>query len=117
MTVATLIKRALSVPKAVSAVAKGFMDDLGLKGTPEVSYTPTALTLTFPNWTGTERDLERAVEVERHYPPQPLEGRLKEALDMEDHVIDGYPEISVRGTDAVVKFPLRPYDPDEDSPL
>lgn len=114
MTIATLIKRALSVPATVSVVAKEFMADHRLQGTPEVTYTPKALTFIFPNWTGTARDLERTVmEAKRHS----FERRLTEALDMEDYQIDGLPMFSVRGTDAVVTFPMRPYDPDEDSSL
>ena len=105
---------ALSVPATVSVVAKEFMADHGLKGTPEVTYTPTALTFTFPNWTGTARDLERTVMEAKWYS---FERRLTEALDMENYQIDGLPKFSVRGTDAVVTFPMRPYDPDEDSSL
>ena len=107
-------KASLRVPPQVTALAKEFMADHRLKGSPEVIYTPKALTFIFPNWTGTARDLERTIMEDEVYS---FERRLTEALDMEDYQIEGYPNFSVRGTDAVVTFPMRPYDPDEDSSL
>jgi len=46
-----------------------------------------------------------------------FEELLREALDIEEYVIGDSPKFSVQGTDAVVVFPMRPYDPGEDSPF
>lgn len=114
----TPTKRAsLRVPPQVTALAKEFMAGYGLRGTPEVDYTPMALTFVFPNWLGTLRDLRDAIEGRTHRRGNTFEDHFREAIDGEEYVVGGNPSFAVRGTDAVVVFPLRPYDPDEDAPL
>jgi hypothetical protein len=110
-------RASLRVPPGALTLAKEFMTAYGLKGTPEVDYTPTALTFVFPNWNGTVRDLAAAIEERATRGFHLFEDELIEALDSEDYRIKGSPKFSVRGTDAVVVFPMRPYDPDEDSPF
>jgi hypothetical protein len=110
-------RASLRVPPGALTLAKEFMTAYGLKGTPEVDYTPTAITFVFPNWNGTVRDLAEAIAERTMRGHNNFEDLLREALDIEEYVIGDNPKFSVRGTDAVVVFPMRPYDPDEDSPF
>lgn len=111
-------KASLKVPSEVHALAKTFMDIYGLKGTAKVEFTPTALTFIFPNWTGTAKDLETAILDRPILDWRNFQEHLSETIDAEEYVMHHSVKLkfSVRGTDAVVMFPMRPYDPDEDGP-
>lgn len=109
-----LLRTASAVPRGVVEAAQNFMKWNRLSGSPEVQMTPTAITLTFPNWWGTARDLKVHVEKDSDVN---LVGDVSEAIDSGEYVIDHFARVqyNVQENVAKVVIPLRPYDPDEDS--